>query len=47
MGMELFKQPGLYDTFETEDIDLSEYFDEEEYEMLGSYNGLRFRKWQR
>lgn len=34
MNIWLMKPEGLYDTFETADIDLSEWFEEEEYEMF-------------
>jgi hypothetical protein len=41
----LIKPEGLYDTFETEDVDISEYFDDDgEEECLGTYNGGRFRR---
>lgn len=40
----LIKPEGLYDTLETEDIDISDYFEPEEACLnLGTFNGWRIR----
>lgn len=45
----LIKPEGLYDTYEHDEIDLSDYFEEEEpWEWkLGTYAGWRIRPVQR
>lgn len=41
----LIKPDGLYDTYEHDEEDLSDYFEDEEWELkhLGSYQGWHFR----
>lgn len=44
MSVWLIKPEGLYDTFEADDVDISEFFEEEEWEAtLGTYQGWSFR----
>jgi hypothetical protein len=44
----LIKPEGLYDTYETSDIDLDDWFEDEEWELkLGSHRGWHFRSVRR